>query len=193
MDNSEAMVKHRRVVFLPINSKMNLFVDGYTNRGKSRGGRARFQSQPNGGDFHSNNQQQQQQQSNDNYQPQQRQRGGSGNRGRNRGNNRSGQRGNDRNHQSYEQQQQQPQDFNIDTSSPSDTTQRFPDVSYANRRGPAGATGKQQPQQKQQPWDVGNWNGETVIYSRRPKDEEQSSTSDNNNVSNTLDGSSGGK
>ena len=55
----------------------------------------------------------------------------------------------------------------------------------------AASTGRQS-QPKQQQWDVGNWNGETLIYSRTSKEEEQSSISDNNNVSNTLDGPSGG-
>jgi hypothetical protein len=147
-------------------------LEGSTYRGKSRVGRSRFQQQQNGGDSQNNNQQQ-----NDNYIPQQRQRGGSGYRGRYRGSNRGGQRGNDRNYQ-QQQYEQQPQDSNVDTSSPSDTTQRSTDVPYTNRRGGGGGT-------RQQQWDVGNWNGETVIYSRSTKDDEQPSNSDNNNVPNT--------
>ncbi|CAF3361715.1 unnamed protein product [Rotaria sp. Silwood1] len=145
--------------------------DGSTYRGKSRGsgggGRSRFQQQQeNGGDSQNNNQQQQ----NDNYLPQQRYRGGSGYRGRYRGSNRGSHRGNDRNYQ-QPQYEQQPQDSNIDIST-SDTTQRFTDVSHTNRR----SGGKQQQQ-----WDVGKWNGETLIYSRSAKDDEQSANSDNNN------------
>ncbi|CAF2501260.1 unnamed protein product [Rotaria sp. Silwood2] len=139
--------------------------DGSTYRGKSRGGgagRSRLQQQQNGGDSQ-----------NDNYIPQQRYRGGSGYRGRYRGSNRGSHRGNDRNYQQH-QYEQQPQDSNIDISTTSDTTQRFTDASYTNRRG----GGKQQQQ-----WDVGNWNGETLIYSRSTKDDEQSANSDNNNTS----------
>jgi hypothetical protein len=156
--------------------------DGSTHRGKSRVGRSRFQHQQNGGDFQNNNNQQQQ--NDNNYNPQQRQRGGSSYRGRNRGSYRGGSRGNDRNHQQYEQQ---TQDSNLDTSSPSDTTQRFTDVPYTNRRG-GGGGGRQQQQQQ---WDVGNWNGETLIYSRSAKDDEQSSNSDNNNMSHTINGPPG--
>jgi hypothetical protein len=57
-------------------------------------------------------------------------------------------------------------------------TQRFNDASNTNRRG----GGRQQQQQQ---WDVGNWNGETVIYSRTTKEDEQPSNSDNTNLSNT--------
>ncbi|CAF1018835.1 unnamed protein product [Adineta steineri] len=136
-----------------------------TSRGKSRGGRARFQQ--NGGDSQNvNNQQQPQQQQNDNDIPQQRQRGGSGYRGRYRGNNRGGFRGNDRNYQqqqNQQQNQQQTQDSNGDTSSPSDTTRR--------NRGAAGTS-------RQEQWDVGNWNGETLIISRTNKDDEQTIDTD---------------
>jgi hypothetical protein len=132
--------------------------NGFTSRGRSR----RFQQ--NGGDSHNaNNQHHQQQQENDNYVLQQRQRGGSGYRGRNRGYNRGGYRGTDRNHQ------QQIQDSNVDPSSLSDTNRRH--------RGAAVAS-EQQQQQQQDSWDVGNWNGETLIYSRTAKDDEQILNSD---------------
>lgn len=163
--------------------------DGFTQRGKSRTGRSRFPQQQNGGDSQQNSQQ------NDSYTPQQRQRGGSNNyHGRFRGNNRGGggggsQRTNDRNYQ-----QQQVQDSNnLDVSSPSDTTQRSTDVPYnnnnrrdggvsSNNNNNAGGNGKQQ---ESQPWDVGNWNGETLVYSRSSKDDEKTTNVVNNNVSNT--------
>ena len=134
-----------------------LLLDNSAPRGKTRGGRSRFQQ--NGGDSHNattaaNNNQHQ----NDNDMSQQRQRGGSGYRGRNRGNARGSFRGTDRNYQP--QHQQQTQDSNVDASSPSDT----------NRRNKA-ATSNSKSQQDQ--WDVGNWNGETLIISRTTKDEEQ--------------------
>lgn len=155
-------------------------LDGASHRGKPRGGRSRPPQQQNGGDSQNNHQQ-----SNDNNTSQYRQRGGSGYRGRNRGSNRGGHRANDRNHQQQQQQPFEPQsqDSNADASLPSDTTQGFSNVPYANRRG----GGRQQRQ-----WDVGNWNGETVVYSRTSKDDEQPSNADENNVSNTLPTSSGG-
>jgi len=64
-------------------------------------------------------------------------------------------------------------------------TQRSTDVPYKNRRG----GGRHQQQQQ---WDVGNWNGETLIYSRSTKDDEQSSNSDNNNILNTSNVPPGG-
>ncbi|CAF0787518.1 unnamed protein product [Adineta steineri] len=152
--------------------------DGSSYRGKSRGGRSRFQQQQNGSDPQNNNNQQQ----NDNNISQQRQRGGSGYRGRYRGSNRGGYRGNDRNYP-QQQHEQQSQDANIDSSLPSDMSQGFTDVSQTNRRG--GSNGKQRQ------WDVGNWNGETVVYSRTSKDDEQFSNLDENNVSNTLHAPSG--
>ncbi len=75
------------------------------------------------------------------------------------------------------------QDPNIDTSLLSDTTQPFTDVSYKNRRG----GGRQQRQ-----WDVGNWNGETLVYSRTAQDDELPSNSDDNHVSNTSHAPPGG-
>jgi hypothetical protein len=183
-ENGQQRSNGKHINFFLINLGKNLYVDGFTHRGKSRVGRSRFQQQQNGGDFQNNNNNNQQQ--NDNYVPQQRQRGGSSYRGRYRGSHRGGSRGNDRNHQQYEQQ---PQDSNLDSSSPSDTTQRFTDVPYTNRRG-GGGGGRQQ---QQQPWDVGNWNGETVIYSRSAKDDEQPSNSDNNNLLNIINGPPGGK
>ena len=92
-----------------------------------------------------------------------RQRGGSGYHGRHRGYVRN--------------YQQQPYNSNIDKSSPSDTERYFTDISYRKRR-------NSHRQQKQ--WDVGNWNGETLIYSRSTKDDLQSKNlDDNNNISNT--------
>ncbi|CAF2824442.1 unnamed protein product [Rotaria sp. Silwood2] len=126
--------------------------DGFTSRGKSRGGRARLQQ--NGGDSQNVTNQQ-----NDNYIPQQRQRGTSTYRGRYRGNNRGGYRGIDRNYQHV-------QDSSIDTSLPSDTNRR-------SRGGGADAPAVASNQQQQDLWDVGNWNGETLIYSRTTKDDEQ--------------------
>ncbi|CAF0723636.1 unnamed protein product [Adineta ricciae] len=125
-------------------------------RGKTRGGRSRFQQ--NGGDTHNATTANNNQHQNDNDMPQQRQRGGSGFRGRNRGDPRGSFRGTDRNYQP--QQQQQTQDSNVDASSPSDT----------NRRNKAAASN---PKSQQDQWDVGNWNGETLIISRTTKDEEQ--------------------
>ena len=167
-----------------------MLLDTSNYRGKSRGGRPRYQQQQNGGDSQNNNNNNNNnnlQQQNDNYIPQQRQRGGSGYRVRYRGNNRGGQRGNDRNYQ--QQYEQQSQDTNIDTSSPSDTTQRLTDVPYTNRRG--GGSGADTGGRQQQ-WDVGNWNGETLIYLRSTKDDEQTSNLDNNNVPNTSHVPSGG-
>ena len=165
--------------------------DGFTYRGKSHTGRPRSQQQ-NGGDSQQNFQQ------NDGHTSQQRQRGGTSNyRGRFRGNNNrgggGGQRTNDRNYQ------QQAQDSNnLDASSPSDTTQRSTDVPYNNnnnnRRDGGNSTGgggtnnntstNAKPQEPQA-WDVGNWNGETLVYLRSSKDDEQTTNLVNNNVSNT--------
>jgi hypothetical protein len=164
---------------------MTSFLDGASYRGKSRGGRSRFPQQANGNDSQNNNQQ-----LNDNNTSQYRPRGGSGYRGRNRGSNRGGYRTNDRNYQ-QQQYESQPQDSNVDASLPSDTTQGFSNVPYANRRGGGGGGGGGGKQQRQ--WDVGNWNGETRVYSRTSKDDEQPSNPDEDNVSNTLQTSSGGK
>ncbi|CAF3409447.1 unnamed protein product [Rotaria sp. Silwood1] len=125
--------------------------DGFTSRGKSRGGRTRLQQ--NGGDSQNVTNQQ-----NDNYIPQQRQRGTNTFRGRHRGNNRGGHRGIDRSYQHV-------QDSNIDSSLPSDTNRRS--------RGGGAAAAVASNQQQQDLWDVGNWNGETLIYSRTTKDDEQ--------------------
>lgn len=156
-------------------------LDGASYRGKSRGGRSRFQQQSNGNDSQNTNQP-----SNDNSVSQHRSRGGSGYRGRYRGSNRGGHRTNDRNNpqQHYEQQSY---DSYVDTSLPSDTTQRSSDVPYSNRRGGAADNNRQQRQ-----WDVGNWNGETMVYSRTAKDDEQPLNSEDNHVSNALHSSSGG-
>jgi hypothetical protein len=178
MGNNEDMVRESnfRFFFIFAIYKSILSLDSSTYRGRSsRGGRSRFQQQ-NGGDSQNNNQQQ-----NDNYISQQRQRGGSGYRGRYRANNRGGHRGNDRNYQ-QQQHDQLPQDSNVEISSPSDTTQRLPDVPYTNQRDGS----------KQQQWDVGNWNGETLIYSRTSKEDEQTSNADNNNASDTSHAPPGG-
>jgi len=163
--------------------------DGYNPRGKSRGGgggRPRHSQQANGNESSNVNPQE-----NENNTGQTRPRGapagGNSYRGRYRGQNRGGYRPNDRNYQ--QQQQQQGDDSNVDNSVPSDTTSRTYEGSYSNRRGGAGAgagaTGNRQhsshqQQQHQQPdqWDVGNWNGETLIYSRTAKDEELASNAE---------------
>lgn len=124
-------------------------------------------------------------QQNENYSGQPRSRGasaggvGGGYRGRSRGYNRGGYRPNDRNYQ-----QQQGQDSSIDNSVPSDTTHRGHEGSYPYRRGGGAAGNRQQfsqqePQQQDQ-WDVGNWNGETLIYSRTTKDDESAFNAESN-------------
>ncbi|CAF3866124.1 unnamed protein product [Rotaria sordida] len=132
--------------------------DSFTSRGKSRGGRTRLQQ--NGGDSQNITNQQ-----NDNYTSQQRPRGTSTYRGRYRGNNRGGgYRGIDRNYQHV-------QDSNNDTSLPSDTNRRSRGAAAAAAAAVTVAPNQQQ--QQQDLWDVGNWNGETLIYSRTTKDDEQ--------------------
>lgn len=44
------------------------------------------------------------------------------------------------------------------------------DGSNSQRRGGSNAGARQQSEQQ---WDVGNWNGETLIYSRTTKEEEE--------------------
>jgi hypothetical protein len=153
-------------------------LDNFTHRGKTRGSRSRFPQ--NGGDSQhiSNNQMQA---SNENSVGSQRLRRGSAYRGINRGQNRASHRQTDRTYS------EQPQDSNIDSSSPSDTTQRLTDVPYSNRRGRGSSAGggngtRHQPQEQ---WDVGNWNGETLIYSRTTKEEEQQ-PSNSDGTSNVL-------
>ena len=160
-----------------------LDLDGFY-RGKSRGVRGKFHQQSNGGDSQSN----QQVQPNDNYVSQQRSRGpGGGYRGRPRGNNRGGRGGHDRNYLP----QQQLQDSTADGSTPSDTTQQVTDVSHPHRRGGSNAAGR--PQQDHQ-WDVGNWNGETLIYLRTTKEEEEQATAaDSNGVPNSSNALAGGE
>ena len=161
-------------------------LDGHNSRGKSRGGggggRSRYPQSANGNESPNVNSQQ-----NESFAGQTRPRGapggGSGYRGRQRGQNRGGFRSNDRNYQQQQQQQQQQgPDSTVDNSVPSDTTPRTYEGSYSNRRGGSvGAAGgnrphasqqQQQPQQQQEQWDVGNWNGETLIYSRTTKEDE---------------------
>ena len=173
-----------------------VYLDGYNYRGKSRGGRPRYSQQQNGNESPNPNTQQ-----NENYSGQSRPRGalgGSGYRGRYRSHNRGGHRPNDRNYQ-----QQQGQDSNLDNSVPSDTTQRSNEGSYNNRRGGgnAVATGNRQqqqppppPQQQQQQqsqqeqWDVGNWNGETLIYNRTTKEDESALDAESNSSKTLPDG-----
>ena len=160
-------------------------LDGFPYRGKSRGGRGKFQQQSNGADSQNN----QQPQPNDAYVSQQRSRGpgGGGYRGRPRGNNRGGRGGHDRNYLP----QQQLQDSTADSSTPSDTTQQVADVSHSHRRGGSNAGGRSQPDQQ---WDVGNWNGETLIYLRTKKEEEeQTADADANGVANSSNALAGGE
>ena len=162
MDSSnEAMVSRRETIVVSL-QRLRVFPDSSTHRGKSRGGRSRFQQ--NGGDSqHTTGNQTHQ---SDASSSQQRPRGGgSAYRGRNRGQNRPGYRPNDR---AYSQQ---PHDSNVDSSVPSDTIPHPTDVSHGNRRGRGGAGAARH--QTQEQWDVGNWNGETLIYSRTTKEEEQ--------------------
>ena len=46
----------------------------------------------------------------------------------------------------------------------------MPDGSNSQRRDGSNAGARQQPEQQ---WDVGNWNGETLIYLRTTKEEEE--------------------
>ena len=173
-------------------------LDGHSSRGKSRGGggRPRYPQQANGNESPNVNSQ-----ANESFSGQTRPRGApggsSGQRGRYRGQNRGGYRPNDRN---YQQQQQGP-DSTADNSVPSDTTPRTFEGSYANRRGGSvgAATGgnrqhsaqQQQPphpQQQQEQWDVGNWNGETLIYSRTTKDDEPAFNAESTSSKTLTDG-----
>ena len=159
---------------------MNHFnLDHSSHRGKSRGSRSRLQQ--NGSDSHqaSNNQNQS---TNDSSLSQSRSRGGGGGgggsssayRGRPRGQNRMGHRHNDRTHP------QQLQDLNVDSLTLSDTTtQRPTDGNLTHRRGRGAAASGNSRQTTAEHWDVGNWNGETVIYSRTAKDDEHQSFNSN--------------
>ena len=153
MDNKEGMVNEEIIVCFSIFSEI-LFKDDSTMRGKSRGSRSRIQK--NGG----NSQNVTNQLQSDDYIPQkQRQRGNSRYRGRYRGHNRGRYRANNRNYQ-------RGQDLNIDNLSLSDTTNPY------NRDAAVVSS------QQQDLWDVGNWNGETLIYSRTTMDDEQPLNSD---------------
>ena len=153
----------------------SLSLDGFSHRGRSRGGRGRFQQHANGADSHSATQP-----TDESYAPQQRQRGASGYRGRYRASNRGGHRGNDRN------QGSQAYDSTFDPSSPLDATAGATETSSTARQGAGRSKSEHQ-------WDVGNWNGETLIYSRSTKDDEQALGSDTLGVAGTSHSTSGGK
>ena len=140
---------------------------GHTSRGRSR----RY---PQNG---SESQNDDNQPSNENSHPQSRPRGGSGYRRWNRGGyNRGNFRGTDRTYQQH-QQQQENNDAIIDNFT-------APDANNRRNRNTTDSVGHVQEQ-----WDVGNWNGETLIYSRSTNDEEvppppSTSTDDASNVGN---------
>ena len=103
-------------------------------------------------------------------------------RGRSRGQHRNGQRSNDRTYS------QQGPDATNESSVPSDNLPHLTDIPHGNRRGRGAGTGtthhNSTRHQSQEPWDVGNWNGETLIYSRSAKDDGQVGHS--NETSNVL-------
>lgn len=157
-----------------------MILDGSSHRGKSRGANGgattnRSRYQPNGNDSHQMTNNQSQSNENSNLSTTKARRGNTY-RGRYRGQHRTGQRPNDRTHS------QQGQDTNNESSVPSDNMSHLTDIPHGNRRGRGAATGpnhvnsNRQPNQEQ--WDVGNWNGETLIYSRTAKDDGHVTNSD---------------
>lgn len=138
--------------------------DHLAHRGKSRGVRPRIQQNGSDSQHVAHNQNQH---NHENSGSHSRSRGASSYRARSRGQNRPGHRPTDRSHS------QQVQDPNIDSLSLSDTTtQRSADGNFVNRRTRGGTTSNNSRQSTTEHWDVGNWNGETVIYSRTAKEDE---------------------
>lgn len=149
---------------------------------KPRGNRSKFsqqhQQQQDGADSQNTIQSQ------EHFNKQQKPRGGGSNyRGRQRGNRGGGHRNNDRNNQ------QDSQDLNFDNSSPSDTVPRSNTVSSQYRRGidtTNAVSNNESRQISDHNFDVGNWNGETLIYSRTMKEEEQPVEIDLKSVSKSI-------